>query len=260
MALVIDNLLGNDDLSRLGKPYAEAAVDMMNTEKRLPSILLVDTSGSMSSYKELLKESVEGVYDAIMSDRKASNVTELGVMTFNSEIQILEMMREIKKQKEKGRNLDFVCEGVTLTGLAVKAALAHLEARKEAYNNARPVIRYYAPILFFISDGKPECYDTVVQPQEDKARQQCIAYIRNQVAANRLVVISVEVGDHCDHDMMVQMTGLPDDKHVIKVRNGIEFSKFFRLSSSVIISSSKSGTEGLNDYSFKEAFSKISHK
>ncbi len=259
MALVIDNLLGNDDLSRLGKPYAEATVDQMNTEKRLPSILLVDTSRSMRLYKNLLKESVEGVYDAILRDRKASNVTELGVMTFNSEIQILEKMREIKKQKEKGRNLDFICDGVTLTGLAVKAALAHLEARKDAYKKARPVTRHYAPILFFISDGKPECYDAVVQPQEDKARQQCIAYIKGQVTANRLVVISVEVGDYCDHNMMIQMTGLPDDKHVIKVHNGIEFSKFFRLSSSVIISSSKSGTEDLNDYSFKEAFGKISY-
>ena len=254
MALVIDNLLGNDDLSQLGKPFAEANVDKMNTQKRLPAILLVDTSRSMEPYSNLLAESVKGVYDAILSDRKAGNVTELGVMAFNSEINILEKMREIRKQKDKGANLSFDCKGVTLTGLAIKAALAHLEARIDVYKNARPVVYHYAPILFFISDGKPECYNDLVKPKEILAQQQCLNYIQRKVASNELVVVSVEVGDKCDHDLMVRMTGLKDDRHVIKVNNATEFSKFFKLSSSVIISSSKSGSEGLNSISFKDVF------
>ncbi len=252
MSVIIDNLLGNDDLSRLGKPYAEATVDQMNTEKRLPSILLVDTSRSMRLYKNLLKESVEGVYDAILRDRKASNVTELGVMTFNSEIQILEKMREIKKQKEKGRNLDFECEGIGLTGLAMKAALAHLEARKETYRNARPMIRHYAPILFFISDGKPECFDDAVKPQEDRARQQCIAYIRKQVAENRLVVVSVEIGDHCGHALMAELTGLPDDRHVIQLRNPEAFSKFVKFLVYSIVMAGHPGNQSINDFNFNQ--------
>ena len=257
MPIIVDNLLKDDDLSQMGKPFAEAKVNILNQEKRLPTILLVDTSGSMRSYKSLLKDSVEGVYDSIFSNRKASNVIELGVMTFNSEIQVLEKLREIKLQKSKGKNLDFECNGVTLTGLAVKAALAHLRAREVAYEEAKPAVHHYAPILFFISDGKPECYDDAVKPQEERARRESIAYIRKVVAANQLVVISVEVGDYCDHSMMVQLTGLDDDRHVIKVNNGIEFSKFFQLSSSVIISSSQTGSEGLNARSFKEDFEKL---
>ena len=249
MPIIVDNLLKDDDLSQMGKPFAEAKVNILNQEKRLPTILLVDTSGSMRSYKSLLKDSVEGVYDSIFSNRKASNVIELGVMTFNSEIQVLEKLREIKLQKSKGKNLDFECNGVTLTGLAVKAALAHLRAREVAYEEARPAVHHYAPILFFISDGKPECYDDAVKPQEERARRGSIAYIRKVVAANQLVVISVEVGDYCDHSLMTQLTGLNDDKRVCKLN---DFKKVFELVWHHMQGVHPYGSWSLNDFSFKD--------
>ena len=77
-------------------------------------------------------------------------------------------------------------------------------------------------------------------------------YIRQEVAANRLVVISVEVGDSCDHNLMRELTGLNDDKHVTKVSNAAELANFFKITSSIIISSSKTGTNSLNNISFKD--------
>ena len=87
----------------------------------------------MHNYEDLLKKAVESLYDEILKDRVASNATELSVMTFNSDIEILEKMREIKSQESKGRNLNFHCEGVTLTGLALKVAIRQLESRKRIY-------------------------------------------------------------------------------------------------------------------------------
>lgn len=196
----IEGMLGSMDLSNV-----EQKAVTLNVSKRLPAIMLVDTSGSMGSYEDLLKRSVEGLYEAILADRTASNSTELAVLTFNSDIEILERMREIKAQEAKGKNLDFHCHGCTLTGLALKNAIMQIEGRKKVYAKVVPKIKYYAPIIFLISDGVPECYDENVKPQEAEAMAFSKAYIKREVAANRLVVISVEVSDHCDHGANVRI-------------------------------------------------------
>lgn len=243
----IEGMLGSMDLSNVEKKMVT-----LNQSKRLPAIMLVDTSGSMGSYENLLKKSVEGLYEAILADRTASNSTELAVMTFNSDIEILERMREIKAQEAKGKNLDFHCHGCTLTGLALKNAIMQIEGRKKVYSSSVPKTRYYSPIIFLISDGKPECYDDNVKPQEKEAMDFSKAYIKREVAANNLVVISVEVGDYCDHFLMRELTGLDTDKHVTKVNNASELANFFKVTSSIIISSSKKGTKDLNGVSFSE--------
>lgn len=246
--IAVSDLLGNSDLSK----YGEKKVDEWNVNKRLPAIILVDTSGSMSNYESLLKQSVESLYTAILNDDEASQATELSVMTFNSEIEILEKMREITTQEARGRNLNFHCDGVTLTGLALKVAISQLESRKKVYAQSTPKVKYYAPIIFLVSDGYPYCDNTTVLAQEEAAMSYSRQYIRQEVAANRLVVISVEVGDRCDHNLMRELTGLNDDKHVTKVSNAAELANFFKITSSIIISSSKTGTNSLNNISFKD--------
>lgn len=243
----IEGMLGSMDLSNVEKKTVA-----LNQSKRLPAIMLVDTSGSMSSYENLLKKSVEGLYEAILADRTASNATELAILTFNSDIEILERMREIKIQEAQGKNLDFHCQGCTLTGLALKNAIMQIEGRKKAYSSNVPKIKYYSPIIFLISDGVPECYDDNVKKQEDEAMAFSKAYIKREVAANNLVVISVEVSDHCNHALMRELTGLNTDKHVAKVSNASELANFFKVTSSIIISSSKKGTKDLNSISFSE--------
>ena len=242
---VLNAFLNKTDLSEFG----EKSIDLMNTRKRLPAIILVDTSGSMEGYENLLKGAVEGLYDAILADRTARAAVELCVLTFNSDIEILEPLREIGQQEARGRNLNFHCDGVTLTGLALKTAISQLECRLQAYNNHTPKIKHYAPLLFLISDGKPECYDDHVIPQENLAMLEAKKYIRQEVANNHLVVVSVEVGNQCDHNLMIELTGLRDDKHVKRVNNAAELANFFKFTSSLIVDSSKNGTDSLNSTS-----------
>lgn len=250
MAKVLSAMLGNSDLSE----YGEKKVNTINHSKRLPAIILVDTSGSMNSYEELLKKAVESLYDKILKDRVASNAAELAVMTFNSEIEILERMREVKLQESKGHDLNFHCDGVTLTGLAIKAAIKQLEARIAVYKQSNPhKIKYYPPILFLLSDGYPYCgKNSPIQAQEDAAMKYSKRYIRQEVSSNRMVVISVEVGNECDHNLMRELTGLDDDKHVFKVNNSVELADFFKFTSSIIINSSKTGSQSLNDMSIED--------
>ena len=68
-----------------------------------------------------------------------------------------------------------------------------------------------------------------------------------------MIVISVEVGDFCDHNLMRELTGLRDDKHVMKVDNATELANFFKITSSIIISSSKTGSHNLNEVDFSKS-------
>ena len=207
-------MLGSMDPSQIEKKVVK-----LNTWKRFPVIILVDTSDSMSNYEELLKHFVERLYDAVLKDRAASLATELAVLRFNSDIEILEKLREVKLQEARGRNLDFHCTGETLIGLALKTAIMLLEARKKIYKESIPRVKYYSPVIFLVSDGKPECSNSIIQTQENDAMNFSKEYIFKEVAEGRLVVFSVEVGEKCDHDLMRELTGLKDDKNVIKVNN-----------------------------------------
>ena len=228
---------------------ANKSVNTINTDKRLPALILTDTSGSMEPHEALLKRSVEDLYDKLLDDDRSRSAAELAVMTFNSDIEILESMREIALQESRGRNLNFRCAGPTLTGLAVKAALLHIKDRINTYKSQVPKIKYYPPIMFILSDGRPYCSDPSIKAQDDEALKESLSIIANEVASNNLVVVAVEIGDHCNHDLMRRLTGLNDDRHVMKVNDGTELKKFFEITSSIIIKSSRSGTKKYNDMS-----------
>ena len=56
----LEKWLGSLDLTNVEKKVVK-----INTSRRLPAVILVDTSGSMSDYEELLQNSVEELYAAI---------------------------------------------------------------------------------------------------------------------------------------------------------------------------------------------------
>jgi len=56
-------IIANNDLSS----YGECKVNPFNQNKRLPIILLIDTSNSMASKEPLITASIEKLYDAILN-------------------------------------------------------------------------------------------------------------------------------------------------------------------------------------------------
>jgi len=223
-------------------------VDIFETQKRLPSILLVDCSGSMQNNKSAIEASVQAVYTEILADPVASRAVELGIMSFNETIKILVNIQEIYKQTDRGENLNFVCEKQTLTGFAVQEALYQLESRVQMYIDSKSGIRSYAPILFIISDGAPACYNLEVKREEEKAREEVYVKIKNLVSQNKLNVICFEIGNLCNHEVMQKLTGTDDPKRVIHLNSGEEsareVSKAFKITSSLLIS--QSNNENLN--------------
>lgn len=247
MAEVLGNLLGNKDITRFGVKK----VDERNMERRLPVIILVDTSGSMQGTEAMLQQSVRDLYSTLRNDPVACPRIELAVMSFNSDLQILEPMRELKQHEAMGSNLVFKCEGCTYTGLALKMAIMHLEDRLKVFREHMPRIRYYSPLIFLLSDGRPECYDDAVIPEEQRAMCEARAYIKKNVAERHLSVIAVEIGDKCDHSLMRDLTGLSDDKHVTKVSDKFQLASVFKFTSSLIRYSSRNTQVDINNVDVK---------
>lgn len=247
MAEVLESLLGNKDITSFGVKE----VDERNAGRRLPVIILVDTSGSMRDTEALLQQSVKDLYKTLLNDPAVCPRVELSIMSFNSDLQILEPMRELKQHEAMGSNLTFKCGGCTYTGLALKMAIMHLEDRLKVFREHKPRIRYYAPIIFLLSDGIPVCNDDAVKPEEQRAMQEAKEYIKKNVAQNHLSVIAVEIGNSCDHALMRDLTGLNDDKHVVKVSDKYQLAAVFNFTSSLIKYSSQNSQVDINTVDVK---------
>lgn len=236
-----------DAIRRYAGGLREESVDFRNTTRRTLAYIMVDTSGSLSGYEEVMKEAVTDLYQTILNNGDAAQSVELGVLTFDSNVTILQPPCEILRQEAAGRNFDFKCEGATYTGLALQAALDQIDQRLNAYNAQVPRIQYNAPVLFLLTDGRPECYDDNVKPLENQAMTDSLKKIRDRVGANQLSVIAVEIGENCDHALLRQLTGLDDDRHVYKVSEKSRLSEAFRFTSSLIIHASQSRRRNLNE-------------
>ena len=136
---------------------------------------------------------------------------------------------------------------------ALLVALLQMEQRIDQFRHASPVIKYTAPILFLLSDGKPE-YTPELRDQEEAAMAWSKKYIKEQVAANKLVVIAVEIGRNCNHALMQELTGLRDDRHVLRADNTKSLVDFFKFSSSMLVSCSKfkNACEELNETDLRD--------
>lgn len=224
-------VLNSDKLSGMG------GIDIMNTQKRQPAIILVDTSGSMRGNEELLQNSVVRLYEEIMCNPVASNAVELGIMEFNDYIHVLVEPKEVYKQEDMGRSLVFECAGQTLTGLAVKEAIARLEKRIQEIKKAG--IPHYSPILFLLSDGEPYCSIDEVEQENKAALIESIKKIENMVQKNKLRVVCVEVGLGCNHELMKKLTGISDEPNarVMNISSAGELADFFKWTSSYLIQS-----------------------
>lgn len=218
----IENILKSLDISDI-----EEKVVALNQSKRHPVVVLVDTSDSMKGYENLLKKIIEGLYNTILFDPVTGNSAELAILSFNSEVKILERMREIKVQEAQEKNLDFHCHGFTLTGLALKNSIMQIEGRKRVYFKNVPNIRYYSPIIFLISDGVAECCDDNMIKLEEEAMRFSKAYIKKKVSENNLIVIPVKIGDHGDDVLMGDLTVLNNDKRIVKVSSEEDMESFF---------------------------------
>jgi uncharacterized protein YegL len=122
----------------------------VNPEPRLPCVLLLDVSESMTGRP--LTELTEGLrlyHQELLGDSLASQRVEVAVVTFGGVVRTV-------CEFATADNLvppELTASGNTPLGEAVRAALALLEQRKQAYRANG--VAYFRPWIFLITDGAP---------------------------------------------------------------------------------------------------------
>ncbi len=167
-----NSYIGQDDL-------------ITNTASRLAVCLCLDTSGSMvkDGAIDALNDGVKVFYQAIRDDEQASASCEIAVVTFDSEVKVVEEFSTIDKKED----VKLTAQGGTALAHAVEKALDLLEARKDEYKANG--VEYYQPWLVIITDGKPGDMEDVPAAQA-RAKKLC--------EEKRLVVYSLVVGNDSD--------------------------------------------------------------
>lgn len=244
MEQLLSDLIANNDLSS----YGESKVDPWNQYKRLPIIGVIDTSNIMASKETLLKESVEKLYDSILNDERMAGSVELSIISCNSsEIKIFEKLREIRCHEDKGKNISLQFEGIPSLGLGLKAAIGQIELRKKVYKSNRPIIKYYAPIIFVLGAKETITNALDLHNHEEQAFKYCKAYIQQEVLSNRLSVFAFPTDEFQDIALLQEITGLSNDSHIINLKSANSIALCLKILSSFIFGWHKVGNPTINN-------------
>ncbi len=142
------------DLYSEGEAHLIGEKDLVNPTTRVPVILCLDLSASMTMENRLeqLNEGVRQFFDSIREDSIAKWAAEICIVTFNNEAKKIVDFNYADKQLQAFEKLKLVAEGNTAMGAAVELSLELLEERKDYYRKAG--IDYWQPWLVLMTDGQ----------------------------------------------------------------------------------------------------------
>lgn len=138
-----------------------------NTSKRLPIVLCLDISPSMSINKRIvnLNEAISLFYKELKSDPKVLNSVEVAVVTFSTYIEENTDFESLGFLENK--TFTVVREGGTNLSTAVLTSMKKIEDRVIELNDKE--IDNYLPFLVLVTDGDPDQTDS--QPNLETAIQ-----------------------------------------------------------------------------------------
>ena len=122
-----------------------------NPEPRVPCVLLLDVSGSMSGQPIAeLNEGLVTLKDTLSADSLASKRAEIAIVTFGGTVNVIQDF----VTAEHFQPPHLTASGNTPMGQAIVTGLDMLATRKNAYRTNG--IAYYRPWVFLITDGGPD--------------------------------------------------------------------------------------------------------
>ena len=193
-----------------------------NGATRVPVVLCLDVSGSMSPCINDLNEGVAAFYDAIRSDPTAREACEIAIVTFNSSVEVAEDFQSVQHKQ----NPTFTAYGGTdMTG-GIQKALELLETRKQKYKDTGT--DYFQPWLVIMSDGEPNDINSVRTLQEKTKKME---------EDKKLVVFGIFIGNDSGKETLAGFS--KRGAMSLKGTNFVEFFQWLGRSVSIVGKSQK---------------------
>lgn len=211
-----------------------------NYEQKCPVVLLLDTSGSMSSEGRIdeLNKALNVFKDEILKDEVCSTRLEVAVITFDDEAALKRDFDLLLPEQEMpvlspGGTTNLV-DGMTLS-------MQKLEERKAWYKSNG--LQYYRPYIVLFTDGAPT---NTAEEIEDLDRR-----IQENFDAKKFVFLPFGVGE-ADMQMLAKLAAQTQDQRLkdvavaFKLKDVKKFADVFKFVSASLSNGIKAAETGKN--------------
>lgn len=210
------------------------------TVERTPTVLILDTSGSMSQESvgsdgkskeniERLNEGLEFFRDEVLEKEHASARVDVGLVEFGGGAKVKKDFTHIKNWTPPTLSAN----GKTPMGDAIEMAIDMTEDVKSFY--AEEGIPYNRPIFWLLTDGKPTGMN-----EGDSKWDQVQEQLRRGTADNHFELFAMGVGE-ADMDTLNALVE-PTNRPALKIKEGMFAEYFAFLSNSLEDASQEEGT------------------
>lgn len=195
-----------------------------NPEPRVPCVLLLDVSGSMSGDKiRELNAGLETIRTELLKDEQAARRVELAVVTFGGKVEVAQDFALPSEFKPPV----LVADGDTPMGTAILRAYELVEKRKARYEASD--LDSYEPWVFMVTDGV-----STDPPEVMAGAIQAVRANESQPHSKRIAFFAVGV-EGAEMQKLAQISKRPP----VKLR-GLRFANMFRWVSDGMIRVSQS--------------------
>lgn len=196
-----------------------------NPTTRVPVVLCLDTSGSMSVDNKIgkLHQAVKKFFYDIQNDETAKYALELCIISFDFTAKKLLDFSTVINQTEAFQKVNLIAHGQTAMGEAVNMAVDLVEKRKAEYKSKG--VDYWQPWMVLMTDGVPT--------DDISAAAQRVSDLVNN---GKLVVFPIGIGDDANMEVLAKFS---PKNSPLKMR-GLEFAAFFQWLGKSVQSTSRS--------------------
>ncbi len=116
----------------------------------LPVYILIDTSHSMTPFEDVLNETIETLYDELITSPRISEFAYVSILSYNTEAEVVLQMTDLQAMDALPQ---LSCGGVTNFLGALRLLRQRIEADvPQLSEEGREVLR---PVAFLLTDGQP---------------------------------------------------------------------------------------------------------
>lgn len=183
-----------------------------NPEPRVPCVLLLDVSSSMSGDKiQELNAGLSTIRGELLKDEQAASRAELAIVTFGGRVEVAQDF--VSPSEFEPRLLSG--EGDTPMGAAILKAFDLIEERKARYEASD--LDSYEPWIFMVTDGEPTDSSEVLESAAKRIRE-----AESQGRGKRIAFFAVGV-----EGANMQRLARISKRSPLKLR-GLSFARMFR--------------------------------